>query len=135
MKKFIVVVAALASSLTFAQEIGTEITPVAPAPSGPQQPAPEPGYTPKPAVEQKLSAEKGAFGIRANCIAPETILTERSARQIPDDMKARMASEHPLARLGTVEDVANAALFLASDDASWITGIVVDVAGGAVMPR
>ncbi|HTQ42993.1 MAG TPA: SDR family oxidoreductase [Polyangiaceae bacterium] len=38
-------------------------------------------------------------------------------------------------RLGTPEDVANAALFLASDDASWITGIVLDVAGGATMVR
>ncbi len=66
MKKSIVVIAALASSFSFAQEIGTEITPVAPAPSGPQQPAPaDNGYAAKPAMEQKLSAEKGAFGIRA----------------------------------------------------------------------
>jgi 3-oxoacyl-[acyl-carrier protein] reductase len=40
---------------------------------------------------------------------------------------------HPLKRLGTPEDVARAALFLASEEAGWITGIVVDVAGGAVM--
>jgi 3-oxoacyl-[acyl-carrier protein] reductase len=40
---------------------------------------------------------------------------------------------HPLRRLGTPEDVARAALYLASDDAAWITGIVLDVAGGAVM--
>lgn len=65
MKKFIIVVAALVSSLSFAQEIGTEITPVTPAPSGPQQPSPEPGYTPMPAADAKLSASSGAFGIRA----------------------------------------------------------------------
>jgi 3-oxoacyl-[acyl-carrier protein] reductase len=40
---------------------------------------------------------------------------------------------HPLRRLGTPEDVAHAAVFLASDSASWITGVVFDIAGGAVM--
>ncbi|HEX2454041.1 MAG TPA: SDR family oxidoreductase, partial [Vicinamibacterales bacterium] len=42
---------------------------------------------------------------------------------------------HPLKRLGTPEDVARAAVFLASDSASWITGVVLDVAGGSVMVR
>jgi hypothetical protein len=40
---------------------------------------------------------------------------------------------HPLRRLGTIEDVAQAALYLASDNAAWVTGVVLDVAGGAVM--
>lgn len=86
-------------------------------------------------LTQDVAAQLGAFGIRANCIAPETILTERSTQQIPDAMKTQMAKDHPLARLGTVEDVAHAALYLAADGASWITGITIDVAGGAVMPR
>lgn len=86
-------------------------------------------------LTQDVAAQLGPFGIRANCIAPETILTERSTTRIPDAMKAQMASEHPIARLGTVEDVAHAALYLASEGASWITGITLDVAGGAVMPR
>ncbi|NVB79237.1 MAG: SDR family oxidoreductase [Kofleriaceae bacterium] len=86
-------------------------------------------------LTQDVAMQLGAFGIRANCIAPETILTERSSRQIPQEMQARMASEHPIARLGTVDDVAHAALYLASAEAGWITGIVLDVAGGAVMPR
>jgi len=40
---------------------------------------------------------------------------------------------HPLRRLGTPEDVARAALYLVSDDAAWITGVILDVAGGAVL--
>lgn len=86
-------------------------------------------------LTQDVAAQMGAFGIRANCIAPETILTERTTQQIPDALKTKLASEHPLARLGTVDDVARAAAFLAFEEASWITGIVLDVAGGAVMPR
>ncbi len=70
-----------------------------------------------------------------NCIAPETILTERNAQRIPQSLQVELASNHPIARLGTPEDVARAALFLASDDAGWITGIIVDVAGGATMVR
>jgi 3-oxoacyl-[acyl-carrier protein] reductase len=44
-----------------------------------------------------------------------------------------MAGFHPLKRLGAPEDVASAAVFLASDAAAWITGLVLDVTGGAVM--
>lgn len=86
-------------------------------------------------LTQDVAAQVGSYGIRANCIAPETILTERNRVRIPEDIQARLAREHPIARLGTVEDVAHAALFLASAEAGWITGIVLDVAGGAVMPR
>jgi 3-oxoacyl-[acyl-carrier protein] reductase len=46
-----------------------------------------------------------------------------------------MIEDHPIKRLGTPEDVAEAALFLASERASWITGVVLDVAGGAVLAR
>jgi 3-oxoacyl-[acyl-carrier protein] reductase len=44
-----------------------------------------------------------------------------------------MSAEHPIRRLGAPEDVAEAAVFLASDCAEWISGVVLDVAGGAVM--
>jgi 3-oxoacyl-[acyl-carrier protein] reductase len=92
----------------------------------------------KAAIEmltQDVAAQMGAHGIRANCIAPETILTERNRDRIPAAVQQQLIAEHPIARLGTPEDVARAALFLASPDAAWITGIVLDVAGGAVMPR
>jgi len=70
-----------------------------------------------------------------NCIAPETILTERNLQRIPDVQRAQLVEAHPLRRLGTPEDVAQAAVFLASDGSAWITGIILDVAGGAVMVR
>ena len=68
-------------------------------------------------------------------LAPETILTERSQEQIPEAQKTALLDSHPIKRLGTPEDVARAALYLASEDASWITGVILDVAGGAVMAR
>jgi 3-oxoacyl-[acyl-carrier protein] reductase len=84
-------------------------------------------------LTQDVAAQAGPYGIRVNCIAPETILTERNQQRIPEAQQKALADQHPLKRLGTPEDVARAALFLVSDDAQWITGIVLDVAGGAVM--
>jgi len=86
-------------------------------------------------VTQDVAAQAGPFGVRVNCIAPETILTERNLMRIPEAQRAQLVDAHPLKRLGTPEDVARAALFLASDEAAWVTGIVFDVAGGAVMVR
>lgn len=82
---------------------------------------------------QDLAAQVGPFGIRANCLAPETILTGANREWIPAEVQRSLADAHPLRRLGTPEDVARAALFLASDESSWITGVIVDVAGGAVL--
>ena len=84
-------------------------------------------------LTQDVAAQAGPFGIRANCIAPETILTARNRERIPLPQQAELAGLHPLRRLGTPGDVASAAVFLASDAAAWITGVVLDVTGGAVM--
>jgi 3-oxoacyl-[acyl-carrier protein] reductase len=84
-------------------------------------------------LTQDLAAQVGPDGIRVNCIAPETILTERNQRMIPGPQQQALAGLHPLRRLGTPEDVARAARYLASADAAWITGVILDVAGGAVM--
>ena len=46
-----------------------------------------------------------------------------------------LVEAHPIKRLGTPDDVANAALFLASENSNWISGVILDVAGGAVMVR
>jgi 3-oxoacyl-[acyl-carrier protein] reductase len=90
----------------------------------------------KAGIEQltkNVAAQAGPFGIRANCIAPKTILTERNLVQIPEGTQESMRLTHPMQRLGLPDDVARAALFLAADQAAWITGVVLDVAGGSVM--
>jgi 3-oxoacyl-[acyl-carrier protein] reductase len=84
-------------------------------------------------LTQHLATQVGPFGIRVNCIAPETILTERNRQWISEAVQGELIEVHPVRRLGTPEDVARAALFLASEEAGWITGIVLDVTGGAVM--
>jgi len=84
-------------------------------------------------MTQIIAAQAGPFGIRANCITPETILTERNQQHIPDEQKQALLDMHPIKRLGTPEDVARTALFLASEDSSWISGIILDVAGGSVL--
>lgn len=84
-------------------------------------------------LTQDLAAQVGSFGIRANCIAPEAIITGRNEEQIPGTQKQALIDSHPIKRLGTRDDIANAALFLASDESAWITGIILDIAGGAVM--
>jgi 3-oxoacyl-[acyl-carrier protein] reductase len=86
-------------------------------------------------LTQDVALQAGPFGVRANWIAPETILTERNLERIPEGARSGQVDTHPLKRLGTPDDVASAALFLAGDGAAWVTGIIVDVAGGAVMPR
>jgi 3-oxoacyl-[acyl-carrier protein] reductase len=86
-------------------------------------------------MSQDVAAQAGPYGLRVTCIAPETILTERKLERIPKEQLASLADTHPLKRLGTPQDVACAAVFLASAEAGWITGVVLDVAGGAVMLR
>jgi 3-oxoacyl-[acyl-carrier protein] reductase len=84
-------------------------------------------------LTQILATQAGPYGIRVNCLAPETILTERNRALIPDRQRSELVEAHPLRRLGLPEDVASAALFLASEQSPWITGVILDVAGGAVM--
>jgi 3-oxoacyl-[acyl-carrier protein] reductase len=84
-------------------------------------------------LTKELAAQAGPHGIRVNCIAPETIMTERNQQRIPGQIQQRLIGEHPLRRLGEPADVANAALFLAAASASWISGVVLDVAGGSVL--
>ncbi len=80
-----------------------------------------------------LAAEAGPSGVRVNCIAPETIMTERNQTMIPAGVQTQLIETHPVRRLGTPEDVAAATVFLVSEQASWISGVTLDVAGGAVL--
>ena len=84
-------------------------------------------------LTQIVATQVGPYGIRSNCITPETILTERNQQMIPEEQKQSLVAMHPIQRLGTPEDIASAALFLASDESAWITGIILDVAGGSVL--
>jgi len=84
-------------------------------------------------LTRQVASEVGRHGVRVNCLAPHTILTEQIQRVAPEEWREKMVAAIPLGRLGTPEDVALAAVFLASDSAAWITGVTLDVAGGYVM--
>ncbi len=119
-----------------ARRAGNIITMSSAAARRPHPGSPIPYAAAKAGIEmltQDVAMQAGPFGIRVNGIAPETILTEGNVQRIPDPQKAALVELHPIARLGTPEDVARAALFLASEESGWITGVVLDVSGGAVM--
>ncbi len=89
----------------------------------------------KAAVEgmtRALAVELSPMGIRVNCVAPGFIKTEMSSSALDRDpqRKERVLSRTPLNRLGEPEDIANAVLFLVSDAAKFITGVVLPVDGG-----
>jgi 3-oxoacyl-[acyl-carrier protein] reductase len=86
-------------------------------------------------LTQHLAEQVGPFGIRVNCLAPETILTERNRERIPAATQEALVAMHPVRRLGTPADVAEAALFLVAPESGWLTGLILDISGGAVMPR
>jgi NAD(P)-dependent dehydrogenase (short-subunit alcohol dehydrogenase family) len=83
-------------------------------------------------LTQQLAVEGGRYGIRAVCVSPgfvATPATEWLVRGGPQPFLENIA-RIPLARVGAPDDIVNAALFLASDEASWITGINLVVDGG-----
>ncbi len=79
-----------------------------------------------------LAKELGPSGICVNCIAPGVIETDMNKHLSKEDMKS-LCDETPLERIGKPSDVAKTALFLAGDDASFITGQVINVDGGMVI--
>ena len=80
-------------------------------------------------LAKSIARELGSRGIRANAIAPGFIITEMT-HQLSEEVREEWAKQIPLKRGGTPEDVANAALFLASDLSSYVTGQVIQVDGG-----
>ena len=83
-------------------------------------------------LTQNMAVRYGPKGVRVNAIAPGSIRTpiwDKTIQEHPGVFE-RVTKLYPLGRIGTPEDVASAALFLASDDASWITGTTLVVDGG-----
>ena len=84
------------------------------------------------ALTKTVAKELASRNVNANAVAPGFIQTEMTAK-LPEDIKKKMLEAIPLAKLGTPQDVANICLFLASDEASYITGQVITIDGGMVM--
>jgi 3-oxoacyl-[acyl-carrier protein] reductase len=85
------------------------------------------------AFTRHLANEIAPHGIRVNCLAPAATENERMRAATTDQQRQQLGASFPLGRIGQPEDVAAAAVFLASDASSWITGITLDVAGGKIM--
>lgn len=81
---------------------------------------------------KSLAYEGAGKGITVNAVAPGFIETDM-VKEIPEEVKARMMSRIPMQKYGLPEDVANIVTFLASDEASYITGQVFNVNGGFLM--
>jgi len=83
-------------------------------------------------LTSNMAIHFGDKGVRVNCIAPGTIRTPIWGARVQKDPEVfeKIARWYPLGRVGEPEDIANAAVFLCSDDAAWITGVTLPVDGG-----
>ena len=79
-----------------------------------------------------LAKELGPSGITVNAIAPGVIYTDMNSHLSGEDMK-ELSDETPVGRIGNAEEIAKAAIYLSSDDASFITGAVLNISGGLVI--
>ena len=83
-------------------------------------------------MTQSIAKEVGSRGITVNCIAPGWIDTEMT-EELPENSKKDLLDRIPINRIGKPEDIAYAAVFLASDEASYITGQTITIDGGRVI--
>lgn len=81
---------------------------------------------------RNIAFDLGPMGIRVNGIAPGATRTEALESVVTPEIEARMLAHTPIRRLGTPQDIANAALFLCSPAAGWISGQILTVSGGGV---
>ena len=85
------------------------------------------------ALSRHLANEVAHAGVRVNCLAPSAVENDKMRAHMPADRLGALGAQFPIGRLGQPDDIAAAALFLASDQAAWITGVTLDVAGGKIM--
>ena len=83
-------------------------------------------------MTKTMAKELGKKNINVNVVCPGFIVTDMTAK-MPKDVLTMMKDKSPLKKLGNPIDVANACLFLASDEANFITGAVLSVDGGIVL--
>ena len=81
------------------------------------------------ALSTSVAKEVGSRGVRSNCIAPGFIDTDMTS-SLPEELRVEWAKTIPLKRCGKPEEVANVALFLASELSSYVTGQVIHCCGG-----
>ena len=82
-----------------------------------------------------MAVEWGHLGIRVNAVAPGAVLTEEPVAAMDRPSRRRRQAESiPLRRLGVVDDIGPLCVYLASDEASWITGEVIHITGGSRLP-
>lgn len=82
------------------------------------------------ALTRVMAVDNGKYNIRVNCICPGAIDTPMIAEVLHNERFSAAFTSNPLQRVGTPEEVANAALFLASQESSYITGLIMPVDGG-----
>lgn len=84
-------------------------------------------------LTREVAFEAAKSGVRINALAPAMTMNDTIRAKMPQQMQENVAKSFPLGRIGTPKDSAEAAAFLLSDAASWITGATLDIAGGQVM--
>ncbi|MCH8870662.1 MAG: SDR family oxidoreductase, partial [Chloroflexi bacterium] len=115
----IVNLASIMGVVGYPAEMGGGFNPYAPSKGGVVQ------------FTKNLAIDSARKNIRVNCLCPGYVETNLIARLTDDpESKAALEARHPMGRLGRPEEIAKAALFLASDDASYITGAPLMVDGG-----
>ena len=81
-------------------------------------------------LTRNLAVDLGLHGINANCVCPASVDSPLLRESTSDEYREKMVERLPLGRLGQATDIAKAVVFLASDDAAWITGAILPVDGG-----
>ena len=81
-------------------------------------------------ITQQIAMQYAKNNIRCNAVLPGLTATDAAIDNMPEDFRKSFLSHVPLNRIGTPEDIANAVLFFASDDSSYITGHIMEVSGG-----